>query len=446
VAAEALSRGINLWGALLPAGTTWSTSNPMLVKLVDGPDQLNANYSRPFGLRFYRQKVAGFDIYASESPDVVCHELGHAVLDALRPELFNAANTETAAFHESFGDMSAVLCALQVQSIRQKLIDSTQGRLNTSSSVSRLAEQLGWGLRQLSPTAVEGDCLRNASNRFFYRNPDLLPPSADASMLSTEEHSFSRVFTGAFLDALARMYAAAPHQDESALASISRDLGQLLIDAVHGASITSDYMSQVAAGLVQADQARFGGRNRAALTGAFLEHGILSIGSTLALADAPVPTALHPPQMLGGLAAAGSPVIFTYADKHTDDAFRRGFGQTPELERRSISIADRITIEVHATHDRRRFDVQPVVVGPQGDGYTESDAAARSFLQALVLRRQVDPGTGIGFATDVSKKDSSRVTHAIVVEEGKKVLKRNHFACGCGAVSRPRSAVLSKED
>jgi hypothetical protein len=63
--------------------------------------------------------------------------------------------------------------------------------------------------------------LRNASNRFFYRKPDLLPPAADASKLSTEEHSFSRIFTGAFLDALARMYTAAG-QDESTLLSIHR--------------------------------------------------------------------------------------------------------------------------------------------------------------------------------------------------------------------------------
>src|SRR3954471_10308966 len=34
VAAEAVARGINFWGALLPSGTTWSTSNPMSVTLV----------------------------------------------------------------------------------------------------------------------------------------------------------------------------------------------------------------------------------------------------------------------------------------------------------------------------------------------------------------------------------------------------------------------------
>jgi hypothetical protein len=44
---------------------------------------------------------------------VVCHELGHAILDALKPQLFNVASTEAGAFHEAFGDISAILCALQ---------------------------------------------------------------------------------------------------------------------------------------------------------------------------------------------------------------------------------------------------------------------------------------------------------------------------------------------
>jgi hypothetical protein len=40
---------------------------------------------------------------------------------------------------------------------------------------------------------------------------------------------------------------------------VSRDIGQLLIDAIHGAPITAAYFSQVAAAMIQADQARFGG-------------------------------------------------------------------------------------------------------------------------------------------------------------------------------------------
>ena len=103
VAAEALARGINFWDALLPAGTTWSTSNPMRVILVDVGPQLNARYVRNDGLHFFQRTVGNFDIRSCESPDVVCHELGHAILNAVRPQLFNTADAEVSAFHAAFG-------------------------------------------------------------------------------------------------------------------------------------------------------------------------------------------------------------------------------------------------------------------------------------------------------------------------------------------------------
>src|SRR5262249_34032574 len=84
---EALARGVTFWSALMPTGTTWSTTNPMRVVLVEGIPDFNARYFRETGLHFYRRSLANRDYYTGESPDVVCHELGHAVLDALRPEL-----------------------------------------------------------------------------------------------------------------------------------------------------------------------------------------------------------------------------------------------------------------------------------------------------------------------------------------------------------------------
>ena len=47
------------------------------------------------------------------------------------------------------------------------------------------------------PDAVDPDCLRNAVNSFTYQDPVNLPPMAPARQLSSEPHSFSRVFTGA---------------------------------------------------------------------------------------------------------------------------------------------------------------------------------------------------------------------------------------------------------
>jgi hypothetical protein len=197
--AEALSRAAQFWGATLPSGTKWYRSNGARLPVhLDEDVDLNAFYDR-HGLHFFHGTANGTTVYSAESPDVACHELGHAVLDALKPQLWDAMSVEVAAFHESFGDMSAMLAALQLKSVREEVLAETAGKLDRSSRLSRLAEQLGWAIRQAHPDAVDRDCLRNASNSFFYSDPMMLAPTAPATELSSEPHSFSRVFTAAFL-------------------------------------------------------------------------------------------------------------------------------------------------------------------------------------------------------------------------------------------------------
>jgi hypothetical protein len=113
--------------------------------------------------------------------------------------------------------MSALLSALQLPSLREGVLAETGGVLGRSSRLSRLAEQLAWAIRQSVPSAVEPDCPRNAVNTFFYRDPDTLPTTAPATSVSSEPHSFSRVFTGAFFEGLAGMLATTGTKGEAAL-------------------------------------------------------------------------------------------------------------------------------------------------------------------------------------------------------------------------------------
>lgn len=449
LATEALVRGINFWSALLPAATKWSTTNPMMVRLVAGGEDLNAFYKRLDGLHFFRKSVSGRDIFSGESPDVVLHELGHAILDALKPQLFHAASTEAGAFHEAFGDMSAILCALQLPSIRTKVIAETGGRLNVSSRLSRLAEQLGWGIRQTRSDLVDQDSLRNAANRFFYRRPDQLPPSAPANLLSTESHSFSRVFTGAFLDALAAMFKAGSTPNEANLLALSQDIGQLLIDAILTAPVTPAYFSQVAAAMVQAEQARFGGRYRNALTRAFVERGILSVSSAIALSDAPVPNLSPQPRtMAAGIAPDLTfDTALHYGDEPQDNAFTLGYDETPDLPRAAVAIGG-IALEVHTAEEPARFEVVPAKVGIAGDERRPPDDDPRTFVEALIQRGEVDLSPARAPAGQIAATmllepaamRPSKLTHVLAQEDGAFVLKRTHFNCGlCGYETPPSS-------
>lgn len=426
VTAEALARGIVFWGSVMPQTTTWSTHNPMRIDLVAGND-LNARYFRSEGLRFYRGRSGATDVYTAESADIVCHELGHAILDALKPELFEQGQIEAAAFHEAFGDISAILCGLQLKSFRERLLTETNGSIQLNSRLSRLGEQLGWAIR-MRGGSVEPDALRNVANRFFYRAPSMLPPDAPTDLLSQRPHSFSRVFSGAFLDALARMFKVHPVQDESALKSTADDAGRILVNAILAAPPSPAYFSQVAAGMVLASQALFGDRYRAALTGAFNSRGILSTGSGMALTVAPGL------QARAAAAGAAAEAVLTMPGRTPDDGYRRSYGDTPDLPLQLVRV-DGLALHLHLPGPGPAFAVAPSSYGMAGPEAPEADddpvRHGRLFLDSLIARGELDTGP-LAERMPFGHKPGDAATHRIVEQDGRTVLKRLSFACGCG--------------
>ncbi len=281
VAVEALRRGASFWAA--HAGPAAWQPGPELKVILDEGVELNAFYDRQ-ALNFFHGPGARADtvVYSGESGDVLLHEMGHAILDAVKPQLWGAASHEAAAFHESFGDMSAILSALQVPSLRKEVLTETGGNLARNSRLSRLAEQLGSAIRARSPDAVDPDCLRNAANSFIYQDPMRLPAQAPAAQLSSEAHSFSRVFTGAFLEGLAGMtsaHAAAPDQvTEANLLEAAGDMADILIAGIKHAAVVPNFYAQVAASMVTAGASRHPAYS-GVLRAAFVRRAILSLHS-----------------------------------------------------------------------------------------------------------------------------------------------------------------------
>src|SRR6185437_14200089 len=195
--------------------------------------------------------------------------------------------------------------------------------------------------------------------------------------------------------------------------------------------------------MIQADQARFAGKNNAELTGAFLEHGILSVGSTFRIASAPVPTPVVPPQGAASMVgpAAGA-VVYSYADRHSDDAHLLGLGQTPELPVQPLDVANGLSFHVHAPEQNPRFDV--VSFARQVDGDVTDEAGMRDFVHALIQRQQLDLGSETRSITGSGKKRASRTTHSLLREDGKTVLKRICFTC-CGRAATRDAKAFSSE-
>lgn len=440
-AAEALRRSAAFWSQVGTSAWNRDIGTALPVRLDDGVD-LNAYYARndfpaediKQGLSFFHDTVRAVatgqhvSVFSGESPDVIAHELGHAVLDALKPVLWGLITTEAAAFHESFGDMSAILTALQVPAVRQAVLEETDGKLWRNSHVSRVAEQLGWAIRQRSPSAVDLDSLRNASNSFIYTDPVSLPPSGPAAGLSRAPHSFSRIFTGAFLEALGGMVLALadpPHADH--ILEASQDMGKLLARAVVNAPVRTRFFQAVAEQLVIADTDLFEGKYAEPLTSALVRRALLPIRSLAApavaaaasVAEAAVAAARSAATAAGGadlvgtaVAAAARSVMVALDGASLGLPVTPVYAEAPAIDdsgtRPALGIAPETTASSHIT-------------------------AVQAFVEGLVLsgRVTVGPRVGRGRAAALMASVTRKVlTHCLVRVDDRTELQRMVFDCG----------------
>ena len=406
-AADALRRVSDFWGGLL-GNHPWNKAieGPALPVILDEGVDLNAYYDRQ-ALNFFHSSVGGRMVYSGESPDIVCHEFGHAILDAIRPQLWDVAAFEPPAFHESFGDMSAILTALQLPSVRIGVLQETNGQLYRSSRLSRLAEQLGWAIRQVQPDAVEPDCLRNAVNSLFYANPDNLSTSAPASELSSEPHSFSRVFTGAFFESLALMYMSQPNPTEATLQQVSVDLATILLGAIRQAPVVPEYFAQIGGHMVALAVAKSQAYGDAVKT-AMTKHGILSVPGIVVAATSSNVTQLE--SKVGIIANAAPALPLTEVD----------------VSQYGLTVPK---IQMVAASEPKRFAIAGAAPSAGDAGSVKSDQAALHFFEDLIRRGRLESG-GFFKAHAAIVNSVTLKTHRLVKEGDQVVLRRIRIDCG----------------
>lgn len=305
-AAAALRRGADFWSSV--GLSSWQGGRQTLSVLLDAGDDLNAYYNRVALNFFHGAGPDGSVVYSAESPDVTCHEMGHAVLDSIKPDFWNAASDEIAAFHEGFADVSAIVSVLQLPSFRSAVLSDTRGSLYQSSRLSRLAQQLASAIRLIAPSAVESDCLRNAFNAFVYQDPLTLPQQAPATQLSSEAHSFSRVFSGAIFeilgDCLAATAANRQQPTEAELLRVSADVARLLYSAVAQVPVVANIYSEVASAMIN-QSAAVNASYPSVLKSVFVRRSILSLASAATSQRLPTVAAMvamAPAAAMSGLA------------------------------------------------------------------------------------------------------------------------------------------------
>lgn len=105
----------------------------------DKPLSIYIDHPRALQYGPHYQPTAIFvDSLASTNPDIIAHEMGHAILDSYHS--YATSNTFTASAHEAFADVTSLLTSLQSPHVRADLVN--QQRLGKQHN---LASVLGEG-------------------------------------------------------------------------------------------------------------------------------------------------------------------------------------------------------------------------------------------------------------------------------------------------------------
>lgn len=192
---------------------------------------------------FDRDPVTKNVVFTANSADIVSHELGHAMLDMIRPDLWNVQAFEVHAFHEGFGDIMAIINSLQHDQILQKMLEETGGDLKKSNLATRLAEELGRAVYNIDKNG-DPTYLRDISTNFTYTPPSSLPKKGSYDQLLAESHSFGRLIANFWYEVFVGFYELEKKKGTDDLTSLktARDVAvRLLLAAIRTAPRTSRF-------------------------------------------------------------------------------------------------------------------------------------------------------------------------------------------------------------
>jgi hypothetical protein len=178
---------------------TWAFDAPQLLVVPRAGEWANAFYERDsHSLQFFYFPDPGkpqSTIFTSQSQDIVAHETGHAILDGIAPDLYNATTPQSLALHEAVADLTALLIAFHSDNLRKAVLKQTEGSIDRSQAFSGIAAQFG--------EALSG----GGSNylRELHAFKTLEPGHPDA-VAGDEPHELSVVLSGALYSVMTKIF------------------------------------------------------------------------------------------------------------------------------------------------------------------------------------------------------------------------------------------------
>jgi hypothetical protein len=177
---------------LLGRPIPWASGLGRLIVLPHAGYGRNAFYDRATGalhFLYFEGRREQEPVFTCLSHDIVTHELGHAVLDGLKPYYNEVSSVEAAGFHEYFGDALALASSLTFRDVLVRAVGDAPVQLG-QEFIGKIAEEFG------SAQSGAPGYLRAAFER-----------RTMAELAGTkEEHDYSQVLTNAFYVFLALQY------------------------------------------------------------------------------------------------------------------------------------------------------------------------------------------------------------------------------------------------
>ena len=418
--------------------TAWQGNRKKLPLLQDEGEDLNAFYDRS-SFSFFHETVGTQTFFSGASTDVVSHEVGHGLLDSMRPDLFEVNFLEVGALHEAFGDCIAILTALSDVETRQRLL-AVAPNLRARDFVESTAEQLSRAIGLAIPghNAAEP---RHAFNTFKFQIPSTLPDNGGPGALINEVHSFGMIFTGCFWDLIANLFNASAAQDEAALLAAAKLAGKILIEGARGAVVRPRFLQSMGRAMILADQNMHDGANRQHINDAFARHDILlganaMMATTMALAGAAPKGAKLGTAAREDLRRRLGSVRGAKLTLSATDFF--GVRAVNAVQTRGVplgSVDPKLKGVVAMAHE-------PVIVGASGSraavmgavpNAAETESEVKAFVESLVAHRRIGYGGKARKAAVARRSFPEHVTHVVKTVGGRKVLQRVRFLCGCGS-------------
>jgi hypothetical protein len=275
-------------------------------------------------------------------------------------------------------------------------------------------------------------------------------------VLTSEVHSFGRIFSGCFYDVIRFLYINGSRRGQAALWNAAERAGKLLVTGAQNARLTSRFFQSVGQAMVLADESLFAGANRGLVRDAFRNHSI-ELGATALLA---------PRAALAGRAPKVTKTARIPPDTLRDLRRRLGAGPGARVQSRAIQVGSFRAAEVVSERDVSLGGVDPrlrgvvavvrdsVVVGTANRRAVllgaapepiNSENEVRAFVEMLIATGDLafdgNAKKGVRRAVRTSgrrKPSPGAPTHAIKAVRGKRMIVRERFACGtCGCRTDP---------